>query len=441
MATGELLPYPKFKGESSTGVALSGGKLYAYSAGTTTPKDTYTTYDLGVANTNPVILDTNGEAVVYASGSYKFVLKDSDDVVQWTMDNVPATPYSAFVSTLVDAATAAAFMTALGISVYMQSLLDDASEAAFKATANLEAGTDIQAYSALLLAIAALTPTDGNIVVGDGATWVAESGATARASLGLTTLLPRGYIAGLQISNNGADDDQDIDIAVGECRDSTNAVDLVLAAGLTKKLDAVFAAGDDAGGLFNGTAIPATDDTWYHMFVIKKDSDGTIDFGFSTEVDASDIPAGYTYFRRVGSILTDGFGADIYGFTQIGDAFLWDNPKESVDEGNVDQTTAALKTMDVPTDVKVKALLNVKLDDNALSMTYLSSPDANDEAPNEDAAPLASITVINTGEPTMSYMEVYTNESSQIRVRGDNATVEEFDITTLGWEDRRGRDD
>jgi len=175
------------------------------------------------------------------------------------------------------------------------------------------------------------------------------------------------------------------------------------------------------------------------MFVIKKDSDGTIDFGFSTEVDASDIPAGYTYFRRVGSILTDGFGADIYGFTQIGDAFLWDNPKESVDEGNVDQTTAALKTMDVPTDVKVKALLNVKLDDNALSMTYLSSPDANDEAPNEDAAPLASITVINTGEPTMSYMEVYTNESSQIRVRGDSATIEEFDITTLGWEDRRGR--
>jgi len=167
------------------------------------------------------------------SGDY---LKDSDDVVQWTMDNVPATPYSAFVSTLVDAATAAAFMTALGISVYMQSLLDDASEAAFKATANLEAGTDIQAYSALLLAIAALTPTDGNIVVGDGATWVAESGATARASLGLTTLLPRGYIAGLQISNNGADDDQDIDIAVGECRDSTNAVDLVLAAGLQKNL-------------------------------------------------------------------------------------------------------------------------------------------------------------------------------------------------------------
>jgi len=36
-------------------------------------------------------------------------------------------------------------------------------------------------------AIMALTPTNGNIIVGDGTTWVAESGATARTSLGLGT--------------------------------------------------------------------------------------------------------------------------------------------------------------------------------------------------------------------------------------------------------------
>jgi hypothetical protein len=36
-----------------------------------------------------------------------------------------------------------------------------------------------------LTAIAALTPTDNNIIVGNGSAWVAESGATARTSLGL----------------------------------------------------------------------------------------------------------------------------------------------------------------------------------------------------------------------------------------------------------------
>jgi hypothetical protein len=38
-----------------------------------------------------------------------------------------------------------------------------------------------------LTAIAALTPTDGNVIVGDGSAWVAESGATARTSLGVGT--------------------------------------------------------------------------------------------------------------------------------------------------------------------------------------------------------------------------------------------------------------
>jgi hypothetical protein len=46
-------------------------------------------------------------------------------------------------------------------------------------------GTNTQAYSAKLTDIAALTATDSNIIVGNGTTWVAESGATARTSLGL----------------------------------------------------------------------------------------------------------------------------------------------------------------------------------------------------------------------------------------------------------------
>lgn len=47
-------------------------------------------------------------------------------------------------------------------------------------------GTDVQAWDAGLDDISALAVTDGNIIVGDGANWVAESGATAQASLGLT---------------------------------------------------------------------------------------------------------------------------------------------------------------------------------------------------------------------------------------------------------------
>lgn len=46
-------------------------------------------------------------------------------------------------------------------------------------------GVSVQAYNAKLAAVAGLAVTDGNIIVGDGSTFVAENGATARTSLGV----------------------------------------------------------------------------------------------------------------------------------------------------------------------------------------------------------------------------------------------------------------
>ena len=68
-----------------------------------------------------------------------------------------------------------------------RAILDDANAAAQRTTLGLAIGTDVQAYDAQLADIAALAVTDGNIIVGDGLNWVAESGATARTSLGLGT--------------------------------------------------------------------------------------------------------------------------------------------------------------------------------------------------------------------------------------------------------------
>jgi hypothetical protein len=52
----------------------------------------------------------------------------------------------------------------------------------------LEIGVDVQAYSAELSDLSALTPADGAFIVGDGANFITESGSTARTSLGLGTL-------------------------------------------------------------------------------------------------------------------------------------------------------------------------------------------------------------------------------------------------------------
>lgn len=71
------------------------------------------------------------------------------------------------------------------ITAWAETFLDDASAAAARTTLGVAIGTDVQAYDAQLGDIAALAVTDGNIIVGDGANWVAESGATARTSLGV----------------------------------------------------------------------------------------------------------------------------------------------------------------------------------------------------------------------------------------------------------------
>lgn len=78
---------------TNTGSVLTGGKLYSYAAGTTTPQATYTTSVGNVARTNPIVLDAAGR--VPGSGeiwilplSYKFVLTDSTDVLIATYDNI-----------------------------------------------------------------------------------------------------------------------------------------------------------------------------------------------------------------------------------------------------------------------------------------------------------------------------------------------------------------
>ena len=53
-------------------------------------------------------------------------------------------------------------------------------------SSTLSIGSDVQAWNQKLDDISGLAVTDGNIIVADGTNFVAESGATARASLGLT---------------------------------------------------------------------------------------------------------------------------------------------------------------------------------------------------------------------------------------------------------------
>ena len=84
----ELLIPPFWEFADNDGEPLSGGLVYTYSAGTTTPKATFTDSTGSVQNANPVVLDSSGRAVIWGSGSYKFVIQDSLGNTIKTVDNV-----------------------------------------------------------------------------------------------------------------------------------------------------------------------------------------------------------------------------------------------------------------------------------------------------------------------------------------------------------------
>ena len=85
-----LSPTPKQQVFGTDGEPLVGGKIYTYAAGTSTPIATYTDYTAGTANTNPIILDSRGQANIWLLNtvSYKFIVRDATDVLLYTVDNI-----------------------------------------------------------------------------------------------------------------------------------------------------------------------------------------------------------------------------------------------------------------------------------------------------------------------------------------------------------------
>lgn len=77
----------------NNGVILSGGKIYTYAAGTTTPQAVYTSVSGTTPHSNPIILDSagrvpGGEIWLTDRSKYKFTLETATAVLLGTYDNL-----------------------------------------------------------------------------------------------------------------------------------------------------------------------------------------------------------------------------------------------------------------------------------------------------------------------------------------------------------------
>jgi hypothetical protein len=127
-----LLPPSECQFIDADGHPYAGGKLFTYVPGTTTNKATWADPAASVLNTNPIVLDSAGRAIVYGDGEYRCLLEDALGNEIW--DQPSSTLVSVALAPVVIAPTIAAAVALLGI----QGLIDTETNRAIAAEQHLQ---------------------------------------------------------------------------------------------------------------------------------------------------------------------------------------------------------------------------------------------------------------------------------------------------------------
>lgn len=284
--------------------------------------------------------------------------------------------------------------------------------------ANLAQNTIIGRYTASTGVPQALTLSTGLDV----------DSSTGNVTTTISSATLSGFLSGLELSTAGSS--ATFGIAVGSANDVGLSDMMVLGSAYTKTTSA-WAVGTGNGALDSGTI---ANNTWYHVYLIKRSDTGVVDVLVSTSASSPTMPTSYDRKRRIGSMKTNG-SAQWTAFFQTGDEFIWaamvDDAKASV--GTVSRSTAILSG--VPTGVVVAARFRSYFNSpgSAQSVMFTALTE-NDVAVGSTVADLA---VASLGVAAGNF-EKLTNTSAQIGVRSGAGTIT-APINVYGWKDFRGR--
>jgi hypothetical protein len=378
-----LFTPPRYSPMSGNGASYPGAKLYFYTTGTTTPKNTYADSGLVTPNANPVVADGNGlfGSIYLAAGDYKVILKDSSDNTIWTVDPLSGLGAADSLTTRGDLLT-----------------------------------RDATGYKRLAVG------TSGQVL-----------GSNGVDVLWVTPVSPRSAVQGLTYANNATDATNDIDIAVGSAMDATNTVMMVLGSALTKRLDAAWAVGNNQGGLDTGSIA----DTDYYIWLINRPDTDVTDILFSTSATSPTMPTSYTYKRLIGWFKR--VSSAIVAFTTYegpGGAleFKWKAPTLDVSLTATLTNTRRLDALKVPLTFSVEAILRAEMfDASNAAVGRVCCPDETDSTTVVNTAPLNNL-FSNPDTYAAPELRVRTNSSGQVASRATGpATIDTYYIATVGF--------
>lgn len=117
MTAQNQIPFPALQFFDNNGAPLVGGNVYTYANDGVTPKATYTEPTGTLLNTNPIVLDSAGRAVIWGTGKYVFAIQDSlgnPIVTNYTYDPTALLNVSAAMLPVIQAPTTAQALALLG---------------------------------------------------------------------------------------------------------------------------------------------------------------------------------------------------------------------------------------------------------------------------------------------------------------------------------------
>jgi hypothetical protein len=320
MAT--ILPTGETQFLDGNGDPLAGGSVTFYIPGTTSPKDTWQNSGQSILNSNPVTLDAAGRAIIYGSGAYRQVVKDSVGNLIW--DQSTAEPNSGNVSFggTSSGTNNAQILTAAQFSGI------DGQIVSFVAGLSNSGPMTISLGGSSPIPIVKNGPTgpvalaSGDIVAGNSYfIQYSTTLASFQLLLSVAPALPtgeflRGYIYGLILTRNGADLVNDINFGAGSAgSDGVTPALMTLSATLTKRIDAPWSVGNNQGGLDTGTAA----DGVYYTWEIQRSDSGVTDGLISLSNTAPTMPASYDRKRLVGSFSRiSGTNNEPRSYSQVG---------------------------------------------------------------------------------------------------------------------------
>jgi len=241
----------------------------------------------------------------------------------------------------------------------------------------------------------------------------------------------RGFISGFILGSTGPS--TSFSIGPGQAANSANT-DYISLPGPITKTSAAWALGNGQGS-FDGTGAPPSSGGWLHAFVIKRLDTGVVEVLTSRSPTNPTLPAGYTTFRRIGSMRSNASSQWI-PFTQEGDEFLW--LTTAADWSGVTLTSAPTPiVLSIPSGIVTWAKFTALMVNSGNSYVYFYPWARGTQTSNANAVSLAAVG--STGQVSGDFT-IRSDYFAQIGVVAQAGTVGSYYIGTYGWIDRRGRD-